>query len=175
MSVNATQIGGTHYRSSYQHWDFVSDMGLNYLLGCTTKYVTRYKLKNGVQDLRKAVHYAEKQLELMAHREANRDVFYEMTLPPQLSRYTAEVRTERVSNFLFANFPESKTDEKEALAALVFSILCLPYTEETNSDVDFECAVEDSLHAAIPKLRELITIIDDEETAAADSAYTNQG
>lgn len=58
---NDYQVGGTHYNSrDYQHWDFVLDIEMNYLLACATKYVSRWKDKNGVQDLEKACHYLEK-------------------------------------------------------------------------------------------------------------------
>jgi Protein of unknwon function (DUF3310) len=60
MSVNETQVGGTHYQSSYQHWDFVIDTNLHYLYGCATKYLSRWRQKNGVQDLEKAIHYIRK-------------------------------------------------------------------------------------------------------------------
>lgn len=58
--ANAKQIGGEHYRSMYQHWDFAIDNQLPYLIGCATKYVTRAYKKDGHQDLEKAVHYIEK-------------------------------------------------------------------------------------------------------------------
>lgn len=63
MSVNDKQVGGTHYKHQpYQHWDFAVDMAGNdaYLKGCATKYVVRYKDKNGIEDLRKSLHYIDK-------------------------------------------------------------------------------------------------------------------
>jgi len=60
MDVNDMQIGGTHYRNKYIHWDFVCDTYMPYLLGCATKYVSRWRDKNGVEDLRKALHYLAK-------------------------------------------------------------------------------------------------------------------
>ena len=60
MSANDTQVGGDHYRMEYQHWDFVTDLKLPYLIGCSTKYPTRWRGKNGLEDLRKAVHYIDK-------------------------------------------------------------------------------------------------------------------
>lgn len=54
------QVGGTHYRSVYQHWDWVTDIGLPYLPACATKYVVRWRKKNGRQDLMKARSYVEK-------------------------------------------------------------------------------------------------------------------
>jgi hypothetical protein len=62
--ANARQPGGDHYRRrDYQHWDFVVDTGMHYLLGCATKYVSRWQQKNGVQDLEKAIHYLDKATE----------------------------------------------------------------------------------------------------------------
>ena len=61
MGVNDIQIGGTHYnKNEYQHWDMVDDLDLHYYLGCATKYVSRWQDKNGIQDLRKSIHYIDK-------------------------------------------------------------------------------------------------------------------
>ncbi len=61
MSVNEKQVGGEHYRSPVQHWDYVEMNGLRYTEGCATKYATRNR-KKGQQrhDLEKAIHYVEK-------------------------------------------------------------------------------------------------------------------
>ena len=63
MSANDTQVGGIHYKADYQHWDFVCDTDMPYLLGCATKYVARWQDKAGVEDLNKAIHYLEKATE----------------------------------------------------------------------------------------------------------------
>lgn len=62
--ANTFQIGGTHYASSYQHWDLVANNKLDYFQGVITKYVTRWRKKDGVRDLSKAIHYIEKYVEL---------------------------------------------------------------------------------------------------------------
>lgn len=60
-TANDVQHGGDHYKKrDYQHWDFVCDTKMPYLLGCATKYVARWKDKGGVEDLRKAAHYIQK-------------------------------------------------------------------------------------------------------------------
>ena len=64
MSVNEIQIGGSHYKSVLQHWDFVVNHNVSYLIANATKYLTRWRKKNGVQDLEKAGHYVSKALEL---------------------------------------------------------------------------------------------------------------
>jgi hypothetical protein len=61
---NKMQVGGTHYRSEYQHWDLVADAELGYFEGQITKYGTRHRKKNGEEDLRKAVHFLNKLREL---------------------------------------------------------------------------------------------------------------
>lgn len=63
MSANDTQHGGKHYQSEYQHWDWAIDIGLGYLESAATKYLTRWRDKNGAEDVRKAVHYMEKAFE----------------------------------------------------------------------------------------------------------------
>lgn len=63
-SANDRQIGGSHYAAGLQHWDLIERYGVGYLEGCATKYVTRHRKKNGLQDLRKAEHYVDKLIEL---------------------------------------------------------------------------------------------------------------
>ena len=60
MEPNDYQVGGRHYKVDYEHWDFVHDTQLPYVLGCATKYIFRWRSKNGVEDLKKALHYISK-------------------------------------------------------------------------------------------------------------------
>lgn len=62
--ANARQVGGDHYRKPIQPWDFIALNGIGYLEGNVIKYVSRWKDKNGVEDLRKARHYLDKLIEL---------------------------------------------------------------------------------------------------------------
>lgn len=68
MGANETQIGGSHYKlggAGEEHWDRMWRMhGRGYFVGCITKYVERYHLKNGVEDLEKAQHFIQKLIEL---------------------------------------------------------------------------------------------------------------
>lgn len=63
MKSNERQIGGDHYKSSIQHWDYVIANDLDYFQAQITKYVTRWKKKNGIKDLEKAQHFLEKYIE----------------------------------------------------------------------------------------------------------------
>lgn len=62
---NDRQVGGDHYRRrNRQHWDFAAEAHLGYFEGVITKYLDRYDAKNGLEDLEKALHYAEKLLSI---------------------------------------------------------------------------------------------------------------
>ena len=63
--ANDRQVSGEHYNIPMQHWDFVYANGLDYFQGQITKYVVRWKMKNGVEDLKKAQHFLEKYIELV--------------------------------------------------------------------------------------------------------------
>jgi len=63
--VNNIQHGGTHYKDkSVQPWDYIAANGLGYFEGNVVKYVSRWREKGGVEDLRKARHYLDKLIEL---------------------------------------------------------------------------------------------------------------
>lgn len=64
MSARYKQVGGTHYREhAIQPWDIIDSYGLNFYEGNALKYLLRWRSKNGVEDLRKAIHYLEKIIE----------------------------------------------------------------------------------------------------------------
>ena len=71
MKANDVQVGGKHYKSDYQHWDFVRDMGLDYYEGCASKYLTRRK-NSRTEDLQKAKHFLQKRKEL--ERDKDREI-----------------------------------------------------------------------------------------------------
>ncbi len=58
------QVGGDHYKSNYQHWDWAVDVGLGPLEYGATRYICRHWKKDGVEDLKKAKHFVEKLMEL---------------------------------------------------------------------------------------------------------------
>jgi hypothetical protein len=59
------QVGGDHYKTkAIQPWEVIERNGMGFFDGNALKYLMRYKDKNGVEDLKKAVHYIEKLIEL---------------------------------------------------------------------------------------------------------------
>lgn len=109
MSANDRQVAGKHYGGgAVQHWDVVHMHGLDYFQGQITKYVMRWKAKNGVQDLKKAQHFLEKYIELMeAETAAPMEVTGTIPLPTtaqndvfQRLRKDADIRDEAAQNSL---------------------------------------------------------------------------
>ena len=65
MSELNKQVGGNHYsKLAIQPVEYINKNKLSYLQGNVIKYVTRYKDKNGVEDLQKAKHYIDLLIEL---------------------------------------------------------------------------------------------------------------
>ena len=65
MNANDKQINGTHYKDKViQPWDYIAANGLSYFEGNIVKYISRWKSKGGIEDLRKARHYLDKLIEL---------------------------------------------------------------------------------------------------------------
>lgn len=59
-SVLSKQHGGNHYKTKcIQPWEYIEANSLDFFEGNVIKYTTRYKEKNGVEDLKKAQHYIE--------------------------------------------------------------------------------------------------------------------
>jgi len=55
-----SQVGGDHYsKLNIQPVEYIIANDLNYLQGNVIKYVTRYRDKNGIEDLKKAEHYLQ--------------------------------------------------------------------------------------------------------------------
>ena len=56
------QVAGVHYQKVIQPWDIIDEYELNFYLGNSIKYILRNKT-NKVEDLKKAIHYLEKEIE----------------------------------------------------------------------------------------------------------------
>jgi hypothetical protein len=64
MPANDTQHGGTHYQKPIQPWDYIAANGIGFFEGNAIKYLSRWRDKGGIEDLRKAQHYIEKLIEI---------------------------------------------------------------------------------------------------------------
>jgi hypothetical protein len=56
----SSQVGGNHYsKLAIQPAEYTTRNGLGHMAGDAIAYITRYKDKNGKQDLEKAIHSIE--------------------------------------------------------------------------------------------------------------------
>lgn len=70
MTSLETQIGGDHYKElSIQPIEYILANKLGFCEGNVVKYITRYKSKNGLEDLKKAKHYIDMLIENYSERK----------------------------------------------------------------------------------------------------------
>lgn len=61
----AQQIGGSHYKKwKIQPIEYVHANGMGFAEGTAIKYISRWRDKGGIADLRKAIHMIEMLIEL---------------------------------------------------------------------------------------------------------------
>ena len=59
------QVGGSHYKNcKIQPVEYMHANGLGYCEGAIIKYVSRYKQKGGIEDLKKAKHFIDLLIQL---------------------------------------------------------------------------------------------------------------
>ena len=63
--ANEIQVGGDHYQTKIQHWDYVWANNLDYFQAQVTRYIGRWKKKDGMKDVYKARHTLDKYIELL--------------------------------------------------------------------------------------------------------------
>jgi len=68
MAAKDRQVGGDHYQRRIQPWDIVDEYGLDYYEGNAIKYILRWK-GDRAEDLKKAIHYLEKEIEMYEESE----------------------------------------------------------------------------------------------------------
>lgn len=62
--MSDTPQNPSHYKQgAIQPWDYIVANNMCYLSGNVVKYVTRYKYKNGLEDLKKARAYIDKMID----------------------------------------------------------------------------------------------------------------
>jgi hypothetical protein len=58
MSAFKEQVAGGHYKDcAIQPAEYIHKNGIGYMEGNVIKYVSRWRKKNGLEDLKKAQHY----------------------------------------------------------------------------------------------------------------------
>ena len=62
-AATTKQVGGSHYQLPIQPIEYILANGLGYCEANVVKYVSRWRNKGGIQDLKKAIHYLEMLIE----------------------------------------------------------------------------------------------------------------
>ena len=71
MKSLETQIAGQHYKNqNIQPIEYILENELPFIEGNIVKYITRWREKGGIEDLKKVKHYVEI---LMEHEDAKRN------------------------------------------------------------------------------------------------------
>jgi len=74
MSALDTQVGGGHYKDmAIQPLEYILANKLNFIEGNIIKYITRYHLKGGIEDVEKVIHYATILKEQLSSEESSMD------------------------------------------------------------------------------------------------------
>lgn len=61
----ATQVGGSHYKGmAIQPVEYIHRNGIGFCEGSAIKYLSRWRQKGGLQDLRKARHFIDLLIEM---------------------------------------------------------------------------------------------------------------
>jgi hypothetical protein len=75
MAANDFQHGGAHYKAMpIQPWDYIVANELGYLEGNVVKYITRWRDKGGLEDLKKAEHYLQKLIEVETAKQEREEI-----------------------------------------------------------------------------------------------------
>lgn len=72
MKAIESQVGGSHYKDmAFQPIELIAALRCSFIQGCIIKYISRHKNKNGAQDIKKCIHYAQLAIELDDKRRCN--------------------------------------------------------------------------------------------------------
>lgn len=70
MSALEDQVGGGHYKDmAIQPAVYIHKNNIGFLEGGAIKYLSRWRKKNGIQDLKKAIHMIELLIEMEYEKE----------------------------------------------------------------------------------------------------------
>ena len=61
----------SYYKKNIEVFDFIENYELNFNIGNVVKYMSRYQSKNGVEDLKKAKVYLEREINNLENHKIN--------------------------------------------------------------------------------------------------------
>lgn len=70
IKASDKQVGGSHYKDfKIMPIEYITQNKLDFCEGNIVKYISRHEKKNGAEDIKKVIHYAELILELKYGKE----------------------------------------------------------------------------------------------------------
>jgi len=119
-TANDIQISGDHYKTSYQHWDMLVMMGYTsqYFVGQATKYISRWRKKNGIPDLKKGQHFVQKLIEL-THDHGNKFLQFGHMRDYDIENLIIKHAEAHLRAFFAAN--DSKIEEQAICVSVLFA------------------------------------------------------
>lgn len=150
--ANGRQVGGDHY-SKYgglQHWDVVKIFKLDYFQGQITKYVMRFRDKNGIQDLEKAKHFLEKLIEVEKTKDMQTCVaVFSVQMPTGAPDPCSQSEADQKEIEQLLNTPPEKIQTEPSWLLKDF-----PPTElkvaQYRSEGDMYTAIDDAIYSKYP-------------------------
>lgn len=73
MSALDKQVGGRHYKMTIQPIEYILANNLGFIEGNIVKYISRWRNKNGIEDLEKIKHYVDWLIELETKNKKKND------------------------------------------------------------------------------------------------------
>jgi hypothetical protein len=74
MTALNKQEGGTHYmKCAIQPIEYIYANRIGFIEGNIIKYITRWRDKNGIEDLKKIIHYCELLIDLEIRKDKTDD------------------------------------------------------------------------------------------------------
>lgn len=100
MKALKSQVGGSHYKDmAFQPIVLITALECSFIQGCIIKYISRYKNKNGAQDIEKCIHYAQLAIALRDKKECNAKVSISVyVLKNRLTAYQYRIINQAVHN-----------------------------------------------------------------------------
>lgn len=143
QNANERQVGGTHYAGTFQHWDFVAIGDVDYFTGQVTKYLSRYDKKGQpLQDVDKAMHYAQKLLELRRERRGPLP-----TLHVSLRITAVNMLCDSLG---LPEAPTVETAERAAARRAIVAISCWQDEDDLRTAIDAIDALRAEVIASLP-------------------------
>ena len=132
MRASDRQVGGNHYEAEVQHWDYAVRSETPNLEYAASKYVARWRNKNGVQDLEKAIHYLEKRIESVnLHIGTMKGGIY---LPLMFGEFTSSTNcTVEEAAILYSIMHWTKVSELQTAIARIRILIQQAQEEETQA------------------------------------------